>query len=387
MATYKTFFRILIVLLSILFAGTAIAADQAYTVDQVKADATADNAADARERAFEQAQTTAFQILTGRLLSLDRIADFEMPPIEIISTLVQDFEILDEQLSRVRYIGTYRFRFKERAVSDFLSGKGLAHADVSSKPVLVLPFYQYNSRNILWAENNKWLSAWKYNSGRKGLVPVIVPIGDLQDLTDMNEEKAKTSDWSKLASMKDRYGAGEVMVLLAIPQITPQGQISALRIDIYTFESGQPEYANGLNIQKLPGENEVSMFSRTAGEVKEKLQQLWKDMTIADPRQTNEITVLIHYNNMEEWVNTKSALDGIKMFDELDVISLTPLEASLKIKFRGDESRLRLALSQKDLILSKPRISFSEKKKDRLGFSPLTYEITLKSYGKNQGNW
>ncbi len=383
-ASYKPFFSILVVLLAI-FCGQAMAADSAYTVDRIKVDVTADNAAEAREQAFNKAQVKAFGILAGRLLSSGERAGFEMPPPDTISSLIQDYEILDEQLSQVRYVGTYRFRFRERAVGDFFSNKGVAHTDDSSKPVLVIPFYQRGSRNLLWSDNNPWLSAWRRNSSRRGLVPVVVPIGDLEDITEISEEKALASDWSKADQMRRRYGAGEIIVLLAVPAWNQNGQITGLRVDFYTLEDSHPGYASNINIERKTGERRQELFNRATREVKERLQQIWKDMTIVDPRQTNEIMVRVRFGNVGEWVATKSALDGIKMLDELKVQSLTSSEAFLNIKFRGDESRLRLALSQKDLTLSKPQIRFKQNGwSGRRQLSPLIYDLKMEDSGYRQ---
>lgn len=376
-ASYKPFLCAVIVLL-IFFCRTACAADSAYTIERIQVDVTAENAAAAREEAFALAQVRAFDALADRLLSEDERAGFERPDTEIISSLVQDFEILEEQLSHVRYIGTYRFRFREKAVSDFFSNRGVAHTDVSSRPVLVIPFYQTGQRNILWSGDNPWLRAWQNSSERRGLVPVVVPIGDLQDITDVNEDKALASDWSRTGNMGSRYGAGEVMILLAVPEYDQAGNILKLRVDVYTIEDGLPEYASSLDVSRRSGETADGLFLRATSTVKDKLQKLWKNMTIVDPSQTSEITVRVRFNDIREWIAVKSALDGVKMLDELSVESLNPHEAYLHIKFRGDEGRLRLALSQKELQLSRPRISFDQTNRHSHGLkSPLVYDILL----------
>ncbi len=374
-ASYKLFLIILTILL-VNFCRLSEAADSAFIIDRVQVDVTADNAADAREKAFEQAQLAAFRMLAGRLLPERDLAGFEPPSVDVVSALVEDFEVLDEQLSHIRYIGTYKFRFRERAVSDFFSNKGVAHTEVSSKPVLVIPFYQWGSRNLLWSEENPWLSAWKESSSRRGLVPVVVPIGDLQDITDISEEKALSSDWSRIGSMRERYGAGEIIVLLAVPQWSREGQVASLRIDVYTLEGSSPSYASSFDFERRGGEPEGSMYERAAATIREKLQEIWKNMTVADPRQTNEVKVRVRFGSVDEWVATRAALDGIKMLDEMRVESLNPREAFVRIRFRGDESRLRLALSQKDLILSKPQVDFSRQA------SPMVYDLYL-----NRGNY
>lgn len=371
----------MLVVLLVFFCGKANASDTAYVVDRIKVDVTAENAATAREKALAKAQKKAFQALAGRLLSEKEMLTFEMPDMQVLSSLVQDFEILEERLSHVRYVGTYRFRFRENAIRDFFSNRGIAHTDVSSKPVLILPFYQKGSRNLLWSENNPWLEAWKTAGGTRGLVPVAVPIGDLQDITDINEDKALEADWEGVDDMRKRYGAGEVMILLAVPQTdSSTGRINALHVDIYTLSENRAEYANSMEIRHRGSESNGELFARAALSVKDKLQRLWKSMTIVDPGETNEITVRVGFSGLDEWVETKSALDRIKMLDGYTIESLNPEEAYINIKFKGDETRLRLALSQKNLVLSQPQVSFNQTGfVSRRRSNPLIYELFLES--------
>src|SRR5690606_27150955 len=125
-----------------------------------------------REKAFNEAQIIAFKALAARLLGEDEKASFTPPEVSVISGMLQDFEITDERLSAVEYIGTYTFRFDGPAVRNFFNMKGVTYSDVASRPVLVLPFYQWGSRMVLWQGNNPFLEAWGRNDVKGGLVPL-----------------------------------------------------------------------------------------------------------------------------------------------------------------------------------------------------------------------
>ncbi len=99
--------------------------DTSYTVTDVKVDVTADNAVNARQQAQEKAQQDAFAQLAARLAPGQTIP---APPAMTIATMVDDFEITQEQLSPVRYIGTYTFRFRPAAVQAWLGAHGSSAA-------------------------------------------------------------------------------------------------------------------------------------------------------------------------------------------------------------------------------------------------------------------
>ena len=184
---YKPFHAARIVFYTIVFSflcvvSPAQAANPVFTIEDVKVDVTASNALEAKQRAFEQAQVDAFEIMAGRMLSESEIKAAPQPDLSTISLLIQDFEVTKEQLSAVRYVGTYTFRFKDDAVRRHFSGQGFQYSDVGSKPVLILPFYQRGDEAVLWSHNNVWMKAWNAASNLRGLVPTVLPLGDLADL-------------------------------------------------------------------------------------------------------------------------------------------------------------------------------------------------------------
>ena len=219
------------------YAPTVMAADPAFTISDVHVDVTSDNAAKAREEAFAKAQYNAFQKLANRLLSKGQISSFEMPNPRLISTLINDFEVTNEQLSTVRYVGTYTFRFKDSEVRRYLNMQNMSFTDVASKAVLVLPFYQTGSETVLWDDSNLWMKAWARNKTYQGLVPVLVPIGDLQDVSDIEGSEPLDYHSDKMAAMIERYNAREAIIVIAAPQnVTEQDGVmvpSEMEISIY----------------------------------------------------------------------------------------------------------------------------------------------------------
>ena len=109
--------RLILIMLAAFACGSlitqrAFAQDDPYTVSGVKVDVTAANAVEARTKAFAQAQQTAFTQLAQHFLSAGQMKDFQPLAADQVTPLVKDFEVTNEQLSAVRYVGTYTFRFR-----------------------------------------------------------------------------------------------------------------------------------------------------------------------------------------------------------------------------------------------------------------------------------
>ncbi|MEM6782067.1 MAG: hypothetical protein AAF569_09420, partial [Pseudomonadota bacterium] len=118
-----------------LIAMPALADDSVYKVEGIEVDVTAENAVEAREKAFEEAQVKAFEVLTEKLMTPFERETYEMPDVNTISGFVQDFEVTNEQLSAVRYKGTYTFRFRPGAIQGHMSDEEFSYSETPANPV------------------------------------------------------------------------------------------------------------------------------------------------------------------------------------------------------------------------------------------------------------
>lgn len=363
---YKVFGGVSIALLAglLLVAGPqARAQDPLFTIEGVKVDVTAESAAAAREQAFAKAEQEAFTMLAQRLLPEGALATFTPPDSETISNMVQDFEITEERLSPVRYMGTYTFRFRNEDVQRFFAVKGTAYTAVRSRPVLVLPFYQWGSRLVLWAGDNPWLAAWGRAQGQRGLVPVTVPIGDAQDVIDIADNQALTYDESSMNSLLQRYDAGEALIAIATPvwpetvaNVTGDMVPRELAVALYRAGLTGPQFVTTLTIAPQDGEMLPAFYERAAGEVQKTLQQDWKERTVAAPQESSSsLQARVRISSMADWVETQRALGRVQGVENIRVIRLSPQEARIELTYRGTEERLRLALEQAQITLSQPQ--------------------------------
>jgi len=366
----------------------AQASEGAFTVEDINVDVTAENAAKAREEAFAKAQYRAFKQLTNRLLSKAQAETFVMPDVPTISTFIQDFEVTNEQLSTVRYVGTYTFRFKDEDVRRFLNMQNVSFTDVSSKPILVLPFYQTGASTILWGDNNLWLDAWSRHKTYQGLVPTMVPMGDLQDVNTLEESRPLTYDSEKIQAMVERYGAREALIVIASPkdaETLDDGTLvpGSLEISIYQALGMTPRFLRSITVRKTPEDsNAEAIFDKGVQRVRDVFLEQWKSQTVVNPSFSgNSLKARVRFSSMQEWIETQSALERVQGVTDMKLLSLTPRMAELEINFKGSESRLRLALSQADMTLSKPQENFSNPQFQNNGIDMVFYDLYLDKYG------
>lgn len=351
----RTVFCALFTLVFCLFAASFNAARaDLYTVEGVEVDVTAKNALEAREKAFTEAQVKAYQELRERLVNSDVEAQAGELDAESISFMVKDFEVTKEQLSAKRYKGTYTIRFRPDSFQKQVIEQGQTYSDIPRGAVLVLPFYQSGSQTILWDSANPFLSAWARVRGNGGVMAsTVVPVGDIDDVSQVNEYSPLNYDPVKLERMRDRYGANEVSIILASPEISPVG-VENLRLSLYSAKIRGPQFAGQMTVQGQAGEAQSVLYDRAVNQLMRRYKSDWKEETAVASADVQLIRAIMNFTSVREWINAKQTLERVPGMQTVRVDRLTPREASVSLSFHGDTNRLSRALQTSGLILGQP---------------------------------
>lgn len=369
--------------------GFALAGEQdsLYTVEKVEVDVTAANAVEARNKALDEAQVKAYRMLAEKFYTPEQMATFVDPDPLTVSSMVQDFEVTNEQLSKVRYKGVFTVRFRPTAirqhfpVNDYNS---LAGDAVSvGTPTLILPYYQYGNRTVLWDPANIWLKAWNAAQAETGdlaspAIPspadknLIVPIGDLLDVSQMPDDKALTYDPQMLDQMMGRYGADEAAIPIAVPKN------DGLEVSLYQARRTGPDYAQTLFIKGVPGEAPAALYARAADQLRALMRGNWKnkpapiampDNTVPLAQNPNPIVTptaqpstgpvgpaqtfngRVTFATVQEWVRLKTAIERTPGVRSVVVKGLKPREAQITLSYAGDAVNLATAMQRVGVVM------------------------------------
>lgn len=333
-----------------------------FTVEGVIADATAKSAVAAREKAFEQAQIDAFTLLAERLLPPSQFEQFTPPPAQTIGTMVNDFEVTDEKRSAVRYIGTYTFRFRENVVRRFLGASNIAYTASPSRPVLILPWYQSApGRTALWEADNPWLAAWHSaqtmpSGGAAQLVPVSIPLGDLEDMRDLPGVEPLSYNPAQLSAMLARYHADRAVIAVAAPVSGAfGGEVSEINVTLYNAATPQPSLMTTITIGQNRARPNETLYQAAARIVRETLAGTWKEQNALHPAVASlDIEARVRFSAMQDWIGAQQNLRRIQGMRDISLISLRPGEALIKIAYGGSETQLSTALRQAGMALVAP---------------------------------
>ncbi|MDD3288984.1 MAG: DUF2066 domain-containing protein [Alphaproteobacteria bacterium] len=322
-------------------------ASSVYQITDVAVDITADTAAHARDQAVVKAQRSALEQLLTRLGSDTSIAGKQSD--DDIATLVQAFEVQQERTSSVRYIGTFTVQFKPNSVRNLLNKSGSNYSEARSRPIVVLPISTYNGRQILWEDSTKWRSAWDDAAKGSGLVPLIIPSGDLEDIAILSTAEAIKGKPEAMQAMIEKYQAGSALVaiLKSDPDHPTAGQpleIEAIKYDAYG-KASEP-----MKIDPTAA-TDKSALSQIVRQIRDKLEGGWKQSAKVSKGPSSHLPVNVPIDSLPAWMAIKKKLGNSPMVNKINTIVLTRGEAKIELEFNGNISDLVTALDQEGLTL------------------------------------
>ncbi len=341
----------LILVLPFLATAAAAGQDDLFAVTGVGVDATAEDAAAAREVALAEGQTRALAILLRRLTLRRDHERLPVAPAPRLAELVGAIEIADERTSAVRYLAALTVRFNPEQVRLFLRLGNVRFAETVRRPELVLPVYRVAGALLLWDEPNPWREAWAAGSAGGNLAPLILPIGDLADMSDVGSAQAGRGDTAALAAIARRYGAGSVMVAIADLTLEPGSGLPVLDVTArrYVADARARTVFEGRFDTK--GTRIDAVLAAAVAAVSDDVEEAWKLENLLRLDLQGRLQVSVPVGGIEEWVEVRRRLGRVAAIRRTELMALTRNQVWLALDYVGELRQLALALAQQDMDL------------------------------------
>ncbi len=381
------------------------------TVTDIVIDKTDKNAVMARDKAITEARRTAFQQLAEKSMTPEAFKTYKMPDDQTIATLVQDFEIKNEQISANRYVASFTVRFTSEILNYIKLPADTAPVVASAPPaaavpagprdVLVLPYFEnIAGKKLLWEDPNPWRDAWQAtgNSTPAPGLTISVPQGDLADISSGSTDAVWTGDYSAIEKLRKNYNASEVALTVA------NKSSIYMNVDLYIYRDGK--LAREKSITPYTSEqNDKNSFKQAVAQVTSAIQSpepfeehveqaapadiSFKGPVPASPAETataapaaptGKITLeaTMSFGNFTQWLEVQRRLAAITPIPTVEICSLSKNEAQFSIAYNASIEMLKAALAGKGLALDQPVVEVNE---SVLGSSASTkralYELRL----------
>jgi hypothetical protein len=329
------------------FGGPAwAAAGDVFSVRDVAVDASSEAATSARDTAIRGGRNAAFNALLKRLTlkanwpRLPKAADAN-PEDYLLS-----FTITDERTSTTRYLAKITYDFDPDKIRALLKAYGIPFSETRAKPAIVLPVLLTQSGAMLWQPENAWAQAWRAKSFEQALAPLIVPVGDLSDISETAGLDPRAPDWFQVKSLASYYGAVRVLVAAVSVQQAAQSSLLDVRLTEVTPSGADEERLS------FQGPDEAHAFNAAIDDIAQAIQERWKRQTVIAGGAEGTLLTAVRFDSLAEWVAIRDHLEQSPIIRAVTIVGLTINEALVNLRYVGTREQLGVNLAQSDLRLS-----------------------------------
>ncbi len=356
MAVTRRLFVLVVAMAWGLIASVAMmrtaAADAVFSVADVAVDVSAADAAVARSRAVAEGQRRALERLLRRIVPATEYPRLVLPDDDAITELVQGFEVAEERVAPKRYIASLTFHFKPNDVGWFLRNRDIPYAVTPGRSLVVLPLFRDGSELLLWEDDNPWRAAWANLPPTDGLVPMIIPIGELADLVLVDAPQAEVGERDSLAELAERYGASEVVVVEAVVDQTPLLDTPSVVVALRHYKADGMGIGGG-RYGGTAWDTLETVLSVAANETRGQIEEEWKGANQLRFDRAASVSVDVPVKGLEDWLDIRGRLADLALVRKVEIAALSAQFARVVLHYLGDEQQLASALANSGLRLSR----------------------------------
>jgi hypothetical protein len=319
----------------------------AYSVTTVSVDVTAGTASEAREQALNEGQARALVLMMRRLTRERDWAQLPSIPPQDAERYVLDFEIVDERTSNVRYLADINVRFRPDAVHDLLRSSGIQFASTQSLPVVILPILRQGSTTLLWEESNLWRTGWSGLPGTDGIVPLMVPFGDISDIQEIDAAAVARRDPAGLRRIAENHGASDS--LIATADLDTEGRFVDINLDRVGMVNQAPI---AFRVNTNAAQDRAALLREAAQLAAARIQSDWVNANMPQLGAEQMLMVEVRFDGLNGWVTVKDRLTRVPTVARNQVRMVSRQAALIELAFAGSFDQLSNAMSQAGLLLT-----------------------------------
>lgn len=336
--------------LAVLCAGAA-AQEPLFVVEDIAIDATAGDANAARQIAHAAGMREALDVLLRRITPREHHGRLPAPGASEVVSLVFGIEIDNERTSPTRYLASLTVSFSREAIRTLLRRAEVPFTETAARPALVLPVYNAAGAQLLWDEPNPWREAWGVVRGRDTLTPLLLPNGDLTDVSLIGAAQASRGDDARLNAIANRYGVQDVLVAEANLRFEIGSRTPSIDVVLRSHgPGGERTTVQGFRGAERETVNEL--LARAVSVISLGLEERWKRDTLLEFGTEGQLAATVPLGGLEEWAAIRARLEAAPEVKTVELSEISRAEAVILVSYFGDAGRLVLALGQRDLELT-----------------------------------
>ncbi len=319
-----------------------------YTIRGVEVDVRAETAAEAKKLAITEANVKALALFVQRVGAEQVLPELANIPAKNVDAMLDSLSIEQERTGPRRYIGKLTVRFLPDKMRAMMSSLGVSYSEKYAGRTVVVPVWRTLEGAVVW-EDNPWRQAWVSLRAENGLVPLIVPLGDLADTTTLTAEQAVNRDEAALEALRLRYNADALLVAEASPVGEDTVQ-AVMQGDSPVGELGFDKAYAAENGGGLPEAAQIA-----AARFQQVMIQRWKkqneERSITRALPVATLPVAVAFYSTEEWSALRARILSTPGVSGVDISTISQGGAIVQLAYVSGFEQLRQSLWSSGLAL------------------------------------
>lgn len=322
-----------------------------FLIEAVPVDASGPNTVAARERGLDQGRMAAYRRLIRRLLPVEaQAAVASLSQSEVID-LVQEFSVANERSSAVRYLADLTIKFNPSSVRALFGSRQVPFAEIPSRALVIVPVTRLDAAApaMVWGDPDPWLAAFARLPPSDGLVPLLIPLGDMSDISALTVEQALSGDVDALRSFAAARGADGAIV--AVVETSPETP-DAVQVTVSEFRNGGGRFDTTIATAGRGLSLLDPALDQAAAATLREVEEAWKRRTMLEVGVAGEIVAISDIAALADWLTLKTKLRNVPIVTRVDLQAMTRNRVQVAVAHAGTTDQLRAALALQALELT-----------------------------------
>ena len=323
-------FRILAGLAAFLFSLNVYAEDMSIYEASVEVNATAADAAQAREKAMSEANRKALYAVINRISTADTTNILDGLNDNQILNFIRDVSVVSEKVTDSTYIASLKITINAPILKTYLTEKEAPVHILPQNHILIIPVYRQTETSVplLWEDNNLWYQIWRDNTVDSGQISFHPLAKTIENKTILQADDALQLNGLSLDAV--RRGLSDTTIYVAEASETTKGLLVRLK-----------SQTDGLIFSKQYS-TEIPVAMETAvQDIKTEIMKRLQQQAQQTQTKLDKLTVVFNFNSLKDWTLLQQHLKNIDTITETNIDAFATRRAQITITYFGTLQNLQ----------------------------------------------
>ena len=329
-----------IILFLLVSIDESIARDEVFTIDKVIVEGPVDLKF-SREKYYNKAFLNSFSSLMYRVLlskDLNKISNIKLKEIK---RLISSFQVLDETYKKDEYKLTLKIFYNDIKVKKLLEKRNLSFSQPKKISTIFFPVLFINEE-MKDFDDNYFYKQWAEVEIKNKLINYILPLEDLEDLSNLNEMKNRIEEID-VNSFVNKYNVKNYVFAFMDYQNK--------QLDVYLKTNFNNSKVSKNISYEISNINDKKKMKTILKDLKMQITDIWKKENIINLSIPLSLNVRFKYNNIKDLEKLKNIFYKINIIDNYSLEKLSINESFFIIDYYGNPKKLQIELSKFDYKL------------------------------------